>query len=80
MTGKMDPPQSSHVAETARQERSQGRQPQLNDSGDPVLHQPGSPDHPEDRPGAARPSEDNDLTTGHSSPDDGGADNSNRTQ
>jgi len=36
----------------------------------------GSPaDHPENTPGAAKATADNDLTTGHSTSDDGGADN-----
>lgn len=62
-------------AETARQERAQGGQPQLSDSGDPNGAQGG---HPEDRKGAAKATADNDLTTGHSAPDDGGADNAKR--
>jgi len=33
-------------------------------------------DHPEDRKGAARASRDNDPTIGHSTPGDGGDDNS----
>lgn len=34
--------------------------------------------HPEDHEGAAKATADNDLTTGHSEPDDGGADNAKR--
>jgi hypothetical protein len=39
-----------------------------------------SPRHPEDRKGAARATQDNDLTTGHSTPGDGGDDNSKAKQ
>lgn len=62
-------------SETARQERAQGGQPQLSGSGDPNGADAG---HPEDREGAAKATADNDLTTGHSAPDDGGGDNAKR--
>jgi hypothetical protein len=63
----------SHVSETARQERALGRESRANKSGDP--HGAEANAHPENRKEAAKATADNDLTTGHSAPDDGGADN-----
>jgi hypothetical protein len=62
----------AHVSETARQERAQGGEPQANKSGDP--HGAEANAHPENRQGADKATADNDLTTGRSAPDDGGAD------
>jgi hypothetical protein len=76
MTGKDD--RKSHVAETARQERALGGQPEVRESGDPSAAQ--SRVRPENEEGAAKASVDNDLTTGHSSPGDGGADNANEAR
>jgi hypothetical protein len=84
----------ARVAETARQEREQGGQPQARDSGDPTQRgqlPAGSdsgrseggvhdPNHPENQEGAAKATNDNDLTAGHSARDDGGADNAKRGQ
>lgn len=71
-----EPAGRSHTAETARQERALGGEPQANISGDP--NGAGANAHPENRKGADKATEDNDLTTGHSTPDDGGADNAKR--
>ena len=65
----------SRIAETARQERAQGGEPNAHDSGDPKGAQSG---HPENQAGAAKATKENDLTTGHSAPDGGGADNAKR--
>jgi hypothetical protein len=69
---------AARTAESARQERSQGCQPHLSESGDPVVNAAGPASHPENQKGAAQATEDNDLSTGHSAPDDGGADNAQR--
>jgi hypothetical protein len=69
----------SRIAETARQERTQGQQPQARESGDPSTTAVKNGKHPENQRGAAQATEDNDLTTGHSSPSDGGADNAKRS-
>jgi hypothetical protein len=60
-----------HVAETSRQERSQGGQPRVSGSGDPIINRPAASDHPEDAEGAAKASAENDLKTGHTTPGDG---------
>jgi hypothetical protein len=72
MTSESSKTSGVRAAETPRQERSQGGQPQARDSGDSNESQSGQP---QNEKGAAKATEENDLTTGHSTPSDGGADN-----
>jgi hypothetical protein len=64
------------VMTTPRQDPSKGsRKPAKSDLGRTQGHKT-SDDHPENQQGAAKATQDNDLTTGHSEEGDGGDDNS----
>jgi hypothetical protein len=71
--------QQYRVAESARQERAQGGGSQARESGDPTLSGgAAAQNHPENQKEAAQATWNNHLTTGHSAPDDGDADNAKR--